>query len=51
MVVVDRDRKTCNIIDIAIPGDAGIVEKETEKVEKYQNLHRGGTTLECQSKS
>ena len=40
MVVVDRDRKTSNIIDIAVPGDAGIVEKEKEKVEKYQDLHR-----------
>ena len=40
MVVVDRDRKTCNIIDIAVPGDAGIVEKEKLKVEKYQDLCR-----------
>ena len=40
MVVVDRYRKTCNIIDIAVPGDAGIVEKEKEKVEKYQDLRR-----------
>ena len=35
VVVVDRDRKTCNIIDIAVPGDAGIVE-----IEKYQDLRR-----------
>ena len=34
MIVVNRDRKTCNIIDIAVPGDAGIVEKEKEKVRK-----------------
>ena len=40
MVVVDRDKKTCNIIDIAAPVDAGIVEKEKEKVEKYQDLRR-----------
>ena len=40
MVVADRDKKTCNIIDIAVPGDAGIVEKEKEKVEKYQDLRR-----------
>ena len=40
VVVVDRYRKTCNIIDIAVPGDAGIVEKEKEKVEKYQDLRR-----------
>ena len=47
VVVVDRDKKTCNIIDIAVPGDAGIVEKE--KVPRPTK--RGGITLECQSKS
>ena len=40
MVVVDRDKKICNIIDIAVPVVAGIVEKEKEKVEKYQDLRR-----------
>ena len=40
VVVVDSDKKTCNIIDIAVPGDAGIVEKEKEKVEKNQDLRR-----------
>ena len=28
------------IIDIAIPGDARVTEKEKEKVEKYQDLAR-----------
>ena len=42
---VIRDKKTCNIIDIAVPGDAGIVEKEKEKVEKYQDLRREVTGL------
>jgi len=36
VVVVDRDKKTCYIIDTAVPGDAGIVDKEKETVEKYQ---------------
>ena len=40
VVVVDREKNTCNIIDIAVPADAGIVEKEKEKVEKYQDLRR-----------
>lgn len=40
VVVVDREKKTCNIIDIAVPVDAGIVEKEKEKVESYQDLRR-----------
>ena len=40
VVVVDRNKKTCNIINIGVPGDAGIVEKEKENVEKYQDLRR-----------
>ena len=38
MIVIIRDRKTGNIIDTAVPGDAGIVENEKEKVEKYKDL-------------
>ena len=37
---MDREKKTCNIIDIAVPVDAGIVEKEKEKAEKYQDVRR-----------
>ena len=40
VVVLDREKKTCNIIDIGVPVDAGIVEREKEKVEKYHNLRR-----------
>ena len=40
VVVEGRDKKTCNSIDIAVPVDAGIVEKEKENVEKYQDLGR-----------
>ena len=40
MVVVDTEKKICNIIDIAIPAVAGIAEKGKEKVEKYQDLRR-----------
>ena len=34
LVVVDK-RRTCRIIDFAIPGDSRIEEKEKEKIEKY----------------
>ena len=40
MVLVDREKKTCNIIDIAVPIEAGIVEKEKEKVEKDHDPRR-----------
>ena len=35
LVVVDRKRRTCKIIDFAVPGDGRIEEKEKEKIEKY----------------
>ena len=36
MVVVDKKRRTCKIIDFAVPGDSRIEEKQ--KIEKYQDL-------------
>ena len=30
----------CLIVDIAVPGDIRVEEKEQEKVEKYQDLKR-----------
>ena len=37
LVVVDKKR-TCKIIDFAIPGDSMIEEKKKEKRKKYQDL-------------
>ena len=39
-MLVDKSKKSCHIIDVAIPEDSGAKEKEAEKVEKYQNLAR-----------
>ena len=39
MVVVDKKRRICKIIDVEFPEDR-IAEKEKEKVEKYQDLRR-----------
>ena len=39
-VAVDKKRRTCKIIDFAVPGDSRIEEKEKEKIEKYQDLRR-----------
>ena len=38
IVVIEKEGKICKIVDIAIPGDSRISEKETEKLEKYQDL-------------
>ena len=40
IVVVNKQEKECTIIDIALPADKRIGEKENEKVEKYQDLKR-----------
>ena len=40
IVVVLKKEKECKIIDIAVPGDCRICEKETEKIEKYDELKR-----------
>ena len=40
LILVDKKAKSCVIIDVAIPGDCRIREKEIEKIEKYQNLKK-----------
>ena len=35
-----KKKKECKIIDIVVPGDSGIGEKEIEKMEKYDELKR-----------
>ena len=40
LVLVDKSKKSCRIIDLAIPEDSGVKEKEAEKVKKHQNLAR-----------
>ena len=39
MVVVEKKR-TCKIIDFAVPGESRIEEKDTGKIRKYQYLTR-----------
>ena len=34
LILVDKKAKSCVIIDVAIPGDCRIREKEIEKIEK-----------------
>ena len=39
-MIIDKRDKSCQILDVAIPEDNGVREKEDEKVEKYQDLAR-----------
>ena len=38
IVVFEREKRTCKIVDVACPFDTRVVEKEREKVDKYQEL-------------
>ena len=40
IVVLDKEEKRCQLIDIAVPGDSRVALKEKEKVQKYQDLAR-----------
>ena len=40
IVVMNKKERVCYIVDIAVPADRRVKEKEQEKVEKYQDLKR-----------
>ena len=40
LVAVDKKDRSCKIIDVGVPGDSRIEEKEKDKIEKYQDLGR-----------
>ena len=40
VIVIHKEKKEALIVDIAVPADTRIAEKELEKVEKYQDLKR-----------
>ena len=40
LVVVDKKKRTCKIIDFTVPGDSRIEGKEKEKIGKCQDLRR-----------
>ena len=39
IVVVDKLNSETTIVDIAVPGDFRVKEKESEKIKKYQDQH------------
>jgi hypothetical protein len=35
IVILDHEKGTCMLIDVAIPGDRNVIQKEAEKILKY----------------
>ena len=40
LMIIDKRERSCQIIDVAIPEDGRVREKEDEKIKKYQDLAR-----------
>ena len=40
IVVINKNERSCVIIDIALPGDIKVSEKENKKIERYQELKK-----------
>ena len=40
LIIIEKKTKEAVIIDVAVPGDCRVCQKENEKVEKYQDLKR-----------
>ena len=38
IIIRDNGKRTCMLIDVAIPGDRNVIKKEAEKVLKYKEL-------------
>jgi len=37
-IIIKNKKKTCTLIDVAIPADRNVVQKEAEKKLKYKSL-------------
>jgi len=51
ITVVDKDKQTALLIDITIPWDARVDEKEQEKIDKYLKTLRWNLVVESENKS
>lgn len=40
IVIINKQERLCTIVDVAIPTDVRVSDKEKEKIEKYQDLKR-----------
>ena len=46
IIIKNKKEKTCTLIDVAIPADRNVVQKEAEKKLKYKSMYRDTTNVE-----
>ena len=44
-IITNEKEKTCTLIDVAIPADRNVVQKEAEKKLKYRVIEKDGRDL------
>ena len=51
IIIRDNEKRTCMLIEVAIPGDRNVIIKEAEKILKYKRPHNRNTAhVECKNK-
>jgi len=51
IIIRDNEKRTCMLIDVAIPGDRNVIKKEAEKILKYKRSRNRNTAhVECKNK-
>ena len=38
IIILDNEKGTCTLLDVAISGDRNVIKKEAEKILKYKDL-------------
>jgi hypothetical protein len=52
IIIHDNEKRTCMLIDVAIPGDRNVIKKQAEKISKYKDLYDRNTAhVERKNKS
>jgi hypothetical protein len=50
-IIRDNEKRTCQLIEVAVSGDGNVMKKEAEKIVKYKDLNRNTACVECKNKS
>ena len=49
IVNIDKNAKIASVIDIAVPAEHHVRDKEIEKIDKYQDLFRDSAVMEYEN--
>ena len=51
IIIPDNEKRTCMLIDVAIPGHRNMIKKEAEKILKYEGVSKSPRTMLITRKS